>query len=214
MIIFTLYYVLVHVGNFDEIIHSFLVPGHTFMPSDGDFGVIEKKARKVDYLFTVDDWKKVVKEARVRDPFQVIDMKSSDFLNLKNLFDTVAKDVVSEDNKKVGIRNVTSVKVSKNNPGFIFFKYSYSDIETWTKVRMFKKQPGRRRKKQLKETLTAKTLKEALEGLPILYPEGRQINNLKHRDLMSLLPYIPVVHHGLYNSLKPAKANRVEEEEH
>lgn len=40
MVVFTLYNILVHIGKFDEIIHSFLVPGHTFMPSDSDFGVI------------------------------------------------------------------------------------------------------------------------------------------------------------------------------
>ncbi|KAG8309537.1 hypothetical protein J6590_083332 [Homalodisca vitripennis] len=51
---------------------SFIIPhldkrgrhGHISMPSDSGFGAIEKKARKVDYLFTVDDWKKVVREAR------------------------------------------------------------------------------------------------------------------------------------------------------
>lgn len=78
---------------------------------------------------------------------------------------------------------------------------------------MFKKQPGRRRKNQVEESLTAATLRETLENVPILNPEGRKINSLKHRDLLSLLPFIPSIHHELYTNLKPAKEKGHEEEE-
>lgn len=140
-------------------------------------------------------------------------MEKSDFLNLKTLLNTVAKDTKSTDSKKDGIRDATSVKVCITSPGFIFFKYSYSTLESWTKVRMFKKQPGRRRKNQVEESLTAATLRETLENVPILNPEGRKINSLKHRDLLSLLPFIPSIHHELYTNFKPAKEKGNEEEE-
>lgn len=214
MVVFTLYYILVHTGKFDEILHSFLVPGHTFMPSDSDFGVIEKKARKQDYFFCLDDWKKVVKECRVKDPFTIVDMDGSDFVDLKTLLNTVAKKPKSVDNKKVGIRDATAVKVTKSSPGYIFLKYAYTELEHWTKVRIFKKQPGRPRKNQMEESLTTRMLRELLENVPKLYPQGREINALKHRDLLSLLPYIPPVYHDLYKNLKPAKAGgHVEEQE-
>nr|CAD7410909.1 unnamed protein product [Timema poppensis] len=41
----------------------------------------------------------------------------------------------------------------------------------------------------------------------------REMNSLKHRNLLSLLPFIPAVHHGLYNSLKSSKGREVEENE-
>lgn len=79
MVVFTLYYILVHIGKFDEIIHSFLVPGHTFMPSDSDFGVIEKKARKQDYFFCLDDWKNLSGTVGLKIHLMLLTWKSQIF---------------------------------------------------------------------------------------------------------------------------------------
>lgn len=49
------------------------------MPSYSGFDVIEKKARKEDYVFTVDGWKKVIRECRVKHPFTVNDTEGSRF---------------------------------------------------------------------------------------------------------------------------------------
>lgn len=46
MIIFMLYYTLVHTCMYDEIPHYFLVPGHAFLPSDTDFRLTEKKQER------------------------------------------------------------------------------------------------------------------------------------------------------------------------
>jgi hypothetical protein len=74
-----MYYALVMTGMFDSIEHYCLVPGHTFLPSDRDLGVIEKKIRTTDYLFTPEDWFRLVEKSRVKNYFHVIRMRTEDF---------------------------------------------------------------------------------------------------------------------------------------
>ena len=41
--IVSLWLYLILIGQFDRIEHKFLLPGHTYLPVDSDFGVIEKR---------------------------------------------------------------------------------------------------------------------------------------------------------------------------
>ena len=45
-------YLLVKQGNFKRIQHVFPVRGHSFLPCDRDFGLIEQKKRRVDRIYT------------------------------------------------------------------------------------------------------------------------------------------------------------------
>lgn len=86
MVVFTVYYILIHIGKFDEIIHFFLFPGQSFMPGDSDFGVIET------IFCCADDWKYVVEECTIKDPFTVAEKWAAQILLLlKTLLDTAAK---------------------------------------------------------------------------------------------------------------------------
>ena len=87
------------------------------------------------------------------------------------------------------------------------FKFSYSDVETWTTVRVYKKEPGWPKRTQAKHLPSADMLKNLMENLSALYPSGKEINHLKYKDLVSLFPYIPAVHHKLFLRLKPKKTS-------
>ena len=50
--------------------HKFLVSGHSFLPNDQDFGVIESASRKCIQIFTPEDWLQVVKKAKTFRGFQ------------------------------------------------------------------------------------------------------------------------------------------------
>jgi hypothetical protein len=49
-------------GHFDSVEQKFLVSGHTFMPCDRDFGIIEK--RRLQYLFFPNEWADVIQRSR------------------------------------------------------------------------------------------------------------------------------------------------------
>lgn len=54
-ILLLFYMSLIHKGRFKEITHIYYQAGHTYMAADRDFGLIEKKERKVKYIFTPDE---------------------------------------------------------------------------------------------------------------------------------------------------------------
>lgn len=51
-------------GWFEEIEHTFLVPGHTFLPCDADFGIIEKVKRKTQVVYVPGQWADLIGEIK------------------------------------------------------------------------------------------------------------------------------------------------------
>lgn len=85
------------------LVNSFLLlgTGHTFMPTDSDFCVIDTNFRKQGYLlFCVGHRKRVVRESTAKHPFTVVDMESSDLKKVKILLTTATKDDKNTDGKK------------------------------------------------------------------------------------------------------------------
>ena len=62
-----------------KISHKFLVPGHTFLPCERDFGVINGAKQFAGQVFVPGDWFEVVKTARRKHPFVVVPMSQGDF---------------------------------------------------------------------------------------------------------------------------------------
>ena len=60
-----------------------MLPGHSYLPNDRDFGNIELAKKKKQAIYTPDDWYALVQEARRRNPFSVCEMKSEDFVSIK-----------------------------------------------------------------------------------------------------------------------------------
>jgi len=62
-----------------EIDHKFLVGGHSFLPCDQDFGLVEKQKKFHSEIHLPDDWKSVITSARKRNPFKIVNMTKNDF---------------------------------------------------------------------------------------------------------------------------------------
>ena len=70
-------------GYFDLIDHKFLVSGHTFLPSDHDFSLIEKKKKEKE-IYVPLQWYSLVDEARTKArPFHAIRMQRQSFMHFK-----------------------------------------------------------------------------------------------------------------------------------
>lgn len=55
-------YTLIRKGRVDKIIHRFPEPGHSFMPCDRCFGVVEKHVRKIERIFLPSEYMKYYKK--------------------------------------------------------------------------------------------------------------------------------------------------------
>ena len=85
----------------ENIDHKFLIPGHTFLPIDQDFGLVEKNKRYHSKVFVPKDWMKVIESAKKREPkFVVTRLAESDFISTKKLEEsTVNRKLMPVDRK-------------------------------------------------------------------------------------------------------------------
>ena len=56
-------------NNIDIIDHKFLLSGHSYLPNDADFGIIEMALRKKNILHTPHDYYDVMTQCRKHDKF-------------------------------------------------------------------------------------------------------------------------------------------------
>jgi hypothetical protein len=88
-------------GWFEEIERKFLVPGHTFLPCDADFGVIEKLKTKTQVVYTPGQWAELIKRSRMKNRFTVIEMGKENFKDFHSLNQMLTKRTVTVDKRKV-----------------------------------------------------------------------------------------------------------------
>ena len=59
--------------------HKFLVSGHSYLPCDQDFGLVEKQKKLFPNIFIPEHWNNVILAARKKKPFKIICMNKRDF---------------------------------------------------------------------------------------------------------------------------------------
>ena len=102
-------------GYFEVIDHKFLTPGHTFLPSDRDFAIIEKKKRDNE-IFIPLQWFKLVEGARTNQPFHVAQMKREDFEDIKGFSKKFVNRKNTTDKKKLSFQKVAWFRYTKRRP--------------------------------------------------------------------------------------------------
>ena len=144
---------LIHDGQFEQIDHFFLVRGHTFLPNDRDFSVIEKR-KKVEKAYIPADWVKVVSTAKTTKHFETVHMNQDEFLDHK-LVATKSSKVKFTDsrNQTLSFREVVWFSYGKSreydtetaqvslvsHSEEIWCRYTYSSMEPWKKIKPLKR---------------------------------------------------------------------------
>lgn len=85
----------------NEIDHKFLVSGHSFLPRDQDFGLVEKQKKFHPDIHLPDDWKTVLASARNTNPFKIVNMTKDDFFSTKSLEKQITNRKIDVTNDKV-----------------------------------------------------------------------------------------------------------------
>lgn len=172
----------------DVIDLKFLVPGHSYLPNDSDFGVIESKARKTQNIFSPDDWYDVIRQCKSKNPFVVVEMKHEDFLSTKTLEDSVTNRKKTVDGMAVNWLEMRWIRLERHHPHKLQFKTTFSEEFPFLEIDLKKSVVGR------------PSVLANVEQHP-LYPTIRPVTKAKRADMMSLLKYIPPVNHDYYKKL-------------
>lgn len=171
---------LVAYGIYDSIQMKFLTSGHSFMPCDRDFALIEKRKR-VMKSFVPDDLVNVIQSARYNPPFEVIEMTKFGFWDIKGPADLFLN------TSKLQISKAATLLIESDDPSKVKIKTVFSEMQPWTESNVLKK---------------GKTLRTLMKTeLRILQPENKVSDN-KKKSLRSMLPYLSnPLHQDFYKEL-------------
>lgn len=175
----------------DVIDHKFLESGHSYLPNDADFGIIESKARKKEHIYCPNDWIELVKTAKRQKPlFEVTVMERTDFLSTKSLENQICNKKTAEDGGKVNWLKIKWLRYCKNANHTIYYKETLQTDMEFSKINIEKrKSKGRPSKINL-------SVQQEL-----MYPTQRSVKPIKKQHMNDLLQYIPPKYHPYYRQL-------------
>lgn len=165
---------------FTQVEQKFLTSGHSFLPCDRDFALIERN-KKLSSVYIPFQWTDVIAKARVNNPFKVIYMHQTFFKNFTNAENVIWKD------PKCKITQSVWIQITSDDPNTIRLRKTHNTVQPWVSYSV--KSP----KKPIEVTLD--DLTEAYDGpLPI---RKEKLANLLH-----MCDYIPLKYVNFYENLK------------
>lgn len=167
-----------------QIDHKFLCSGHSYLPCDQDFGLIEKSKKYFPNIYIPDDWKNVITSARKIKPFTVVEINTRDFFSSKSLENNITRRKISKTKDKVEWLKIQWLRFESSEPFSLKYKYTNQEEINFDELDLKKR------------TSQVKT------GLELLHPTGNCISIEKKKDLLELMAYVPLVHHAFFQSLK------------
>ena len=119
---------------FDVINHKFMVPGHSYLPNDRDFGFIEQVKRRHQQIYTTQEWYDLVSNACHTNPFSVVVMTSADFVAIKELNKMIVNRKEDIMVRSVDWMSIQRIQVQKDTPLKFQFRQSLNELEAWKEV--------------------------------------------------------------------------------
>lgn len=173
-----------------EVTHYFLISGHTHLPSDRDFALIEKRQKKVQQIYDPGMWLDIIQKANKKNPFQVTLMTQNDILNISSLLQNVTKAKKSTSGAPVDFASAIAFKFNSENSSSFFIKHAVNEDFS----------------KEVRFNRVGRPAGITLDKLTRKYLSPLKINRKKLEDVNTLLPYIPPIYHHYYNRLSPDNA--------
>lgn len=130
-----MYMYLIRIGYFSEVHQKFLVTGHSFLPCDRDFALIERR-RKLCKPMVPEDWKLIIASAKLNKPFLITEMNQNDFKDL----DVVTESLMTT-NSKFKTTNYAWFKLSTDDPTSVHARETHNVIRPWKVFKIFKFRP-------------------------------------------------------------------------
>ena len=169
---------LVTTGIFKTVDHKFALSGHSFLPCDRDFGLIEKR-RRVICPMVLSDVADLIKSARPSREFNVVHVTSADWYD----FHTLAASLKTE---QIQLKGASWLRYSIKQPNAVLVRKSLNNLEPWKPVKL------------LRPRVTVRAFRTA-ELRP--KPARSLISEAKKKDLQKMIPYLPDQHRKFYVDL-------------
>lgn len=81
---------------------KFMVSGHSFLPNDTDFGVIERESRKHQFIYGPNVWYEIIESAKKKEPkFKVERMNRTEFVSTLTLEKSITNRKKDNENNKL-----------------------------------------------------------------------------------------------------------------
>lgn len=122
----------INCGYFTEVHQKFLVSGHSFLPCDRDFALIERQ-RKFKKAIVPSDWKYVIAASKVNEPFNITEMEQDDFKNM----DKIVSNYMVHDSA-FQITKYVWYKFTSDDPSSVHARESYNTVRPWKVFELFK----------------------------------------------------------------------------
>jgi len=169
-------------SNLEEINHIFMVSGHSYLPNDADFGIIERAIYRCKQLYVPEQFYNIIKQCNKKNPFKVVEMEQDMFVSVKELERGCTIRKTSLDGHKVQWLKIQWLQVRKSEPFKLYYKYSVLNDVPFSCVDFVKK--GRK--------------VPEVAFLKCAYSHMRTLSHDKSADIQKLLKYIPPINHEFY----------------
>ena len=112
--------------NIKVIDHKFMVSGHSFLPNDADFGVIEayNKSRPI---YDPDDWYEAIIMSKKKQPFHMKVMSQSEIFSVESLLKNITNRNTNNLKQPVNWLKLRWLRYTKENPLQILYKESLNE---------------------------------------------------------------------------------------
>jgi len=115
------------ISNIQEINHKFLVSGHSYLPNDFDFEIIERATQKSCKLYVPDQWCSIIEKCSRKNPYTVVRMKQDMLVSSSDLVKHCTLRKTSVQGNKVKQMKMQWIQVRKCAPLKLYFKYSIQE---------------------------------------------------------------------------------------
>lgn len=188
-VVLMLKFILSRHPTLKTIYFKYLVPGHSYLPNDSDFSDIEKALKLNQRIYTMQDYINIMKSCRRKNPLIITEMSGSQFFSVGDLEKEIVNRKIDVSKNKISWLKTKVIKLVKEKPFSIFLKYSHDENDEFHEVLL---------QKNVKRQAPASFKSD----LQILWPNGKEISNLKLQDIKSLMPFIPMDAKAFYKNLK------------
>jgi len=170
-------------SSIETINHKFMVSGHSYLPNDADFGIIERQTNKCSELYVPEQWHEIIEKCNRKNPFTVVRMDQQMFMSLENILKSCIHRKVSTDGSKVEWLKIQWMQIRKAEPLKLYYKYSVQNDMPFSCVDF-----GR------------KDREITVDHMSPAYSQSRPLSREKASDLRKLMKYIPPVYHSFYEN--------------
>ena len=174
----------------DSFTLHFMQSGHSFLPNDADFGVIEKKRQGHVCPRALDEFDQ---GGSKKNPFKVVEIKSNEFLDLSTISKQLDNRKKAVDGTNIAWLKIQTICFMKNRPGIMQYKYVCDDEMEWSEVDFRRGKANNRTNKSTQVVMAVASQKIKLG---------------KWKDLQSLKQFIPPIYHAFYDGLQTEQTER------